>query len=79
LQSSAARLAMFAAIRHRVAHGQDDAKQKFNQATMFLCGRRYRGARPGSFLRDWDTSSQPNRRWLEVISLELANLARQIA
>jgi hypothetical protein len=79
VQSNAARLGMFAAIRHRVAHGQDDARQKFDVATMTLCGRRYRGGRPGRFLRDWDHSLQPQRRWIEVISLELGAMARQIA
>lgn len=79
IQSSVSRLECFSAIRHRVAHGQDDAKQKFDRATMLLCGRRYRGARPGRFLRDWDTASQPRQRWIEVISLELAGLANQIA
>lgn len=79
IQSNSARLQMFAAIRHRVAHGQDDARQKFDTATMSLCGRRYRAGRPGRFLRDWDNSLQPRRRWIEVISLELAAMARQIA
>lgn len=78
LQTDIPRLECFSAIRHRVAHGQDDAKQKFDRATMTLCGRRYRGARPGRFLRDWDTASQPQQRWIEVISLELAGLANQI-
>jgi len=79
IQTSIPRLESFAAIRHRVAHGQDDAKTKFDRATMLLSGRRYRGARPGRFLRDWDTTSNPRQRWIEVISLELAGLANQIA
>jgi hypothetical protein len=79
IQSNSARLQMFAAIRHRVVHGQDDARQKFDTATMTLCGRRYRAGRPGRFLRDWDISAQPKRRWIEVITLELAALARQVA
>jgi hypothetical protein len=79
IQSNYTRLEYFAAVRHRIAHGQDDAKQKFNTATMSLCGRRYRGGRPGSFLRDWDRSVTPNRRWLETLGLELVGLARQIA
>ena len=79
IQTIIPRLESFAAIRHRVAHGQDDAKQKFDRATMLLCGRRYRGARPGRFLRDWDATTQPRQRWIEVISLELAGLAGQIA
>jgi hypothetical protein len=78
IQTNAPRLQSFSAIRHRIAHGQDDAKSKFDGATMLLSGRRYRGARPGRFLRDWDTASQPRQRWIEVISLELVGLANQI-
>jgi hypothetical protein len=78
IASNTARLENFAAVRHRVAHGQDEAKQKFNSATMALCGRRYRGGRPGRFLRDWDRSVTPNRRWLDTIGQELVGLARQI-
>lgn len=78
VQSNVARLQMFGHIRHRVAHGQDDARTKFDAATMFICGRRYRGGRPGRFLRDWDSTS-PGRRWIDVLSLELSGLAAQIA
>ncbi len=79
IQSNIARLEHFAAVRHRIAHGQIDAKRKFDAATMALCGRRYRGGRPGRFLRDWDRSVTPSRRWLEAVGLELVGLARQIA
>jgi hypothetical protein len=79
VQANQPRLQMFGSIRHRVAHGQDNAKQKFDVATMTICGRRYRAARPGRFLRDWDTSTYPRQRWLEVISLELVGMATQIA
>jgi hypothetical protein len=53
LSSSSADLEDFASIRHRISHGQDDARQKFDAATMRICGQRYRGSRPGRFLRDW--------------------------
>lgn len=78
ITSSSSRLEHMAAVRHRIAHGQDDAKAKFNAATMALGGRRYAGARAGRFLRDWDRSVSPNVRWLETLGNELANLATQI-
>lgn len=74
-----ARLTDLASVRHRVAHGQEDARRKFDTATTNIAGRRYRGARPGRFLRDWDRSVTPPRRWLEALGLELENLAQQIA
>lgn len=76
--SNSASLEAFAAIRHRIAHGQDDARSKFDAATMALAGRRYRGARPGAFLRDLDRSATPPRRWLEVLTDEFVGLASQI-
>jgi hypothetical protein len=69
----------FAAVRHRIAHGQSDAKAKFDSATMALAGRRYRGSSAGRFLRDWDTSTSPQVRQLETLGNALAGLAGQIA
>ena len=79
IASYQADLEHYAAVRHRIAHGQDDAKVKFDSATMALVGRRYRGARPGRFLRDWDSSVVPQVRWLESLGKALSNLAAQIA
>jgi len=79
VQSNSARLLHFAAIRHRVVHGQVDAKLKFDNATMTISGRRYHASRPGRFLRDWDISAVQASRWLEVVGLELVGMARQIA
>jgi hypothetical protein len=79
IASNTARLILFADIRHRVVHAQDDAKQKFDHATMQIAGTRYRGARPGRFLRDWNSTTTPPKRWLEVLGLELVGLAQQIA
>lgn len=76
--SSTSRLQHFAAVRHRIAHGQDDARVNFDTATMQLNARRYPGSRAGRFLRDWDTSTAPQVRWLESIGDELCNLATQI-
>lgn len=79
IASHIATLGDLASIRHRIAHGQADARRKFDVATMNLAGRRYRGARPGKFLRDWDRTTIPPKRWLETLGTELVNLARQIA
>lgn len=76
--SSQSKLEYFAAIRHRIAHGQEDARTRFDLATMSLAGRRFQGARPGRFLRDWDTNTQPRQHWLESIVSELGLLASQI-
>jgi hypothetical protein len=78
IASHATRLTDYGSVRHRIVHGQEDARLKFNNATMNLAGRRYRGARPGRFLRDWDRSTTPPQRWLSVLGADLANLAQQI-
>ena len=76
IRSSVSRIASFSAIRHRIAHGQHDAKVKFDAATNALHGRTYPASRPGRFLRDINPSS--GSRWLESIVLELGGLAAQI-
>ncbi len=63
-------------VRHRVAHDSDDARGKFDGATMGLAGRRYPGGRPGHFLR---ASDGIPRRWLPTLSARLKGLAIQIA
>lgn len=74
---SLAYLEHLAAIRHRIAHDQKDARTNFDTASSAIAGRTYPGARPGKFLRDTDRSSPP-RRWLEVTTDDLVNLARQM-
>ncbi len=76
--SSRSRLEWFAAIRHYIAHKHEDARGKFDAACMNLCGRRFRGSRPGAFLRERTTSGVPPLRWLELIGDELVKLAAQI-
>jgi hypothetical protein len=78
MASSRTRIAHMASVRHRVAHGQDDAALKFDAATQYWVGHRYKGSRPGRFLRDHDTSSVPPRRWIETLGTELVALAGQI-
>ncbi len=77
--SSFSRLEWFAAVRHRIAHGSDDARRQLDNATINLCGRRFRGSSAGRFLRTWDESTTPRRRWLSTMGDELASLAAQIA
>jgi hypothetical protein len=76
MTSAATPIQHMAALRHRIAHDQKDGALKCDTATMFFVGRRYPGARPGRFLRDWDT---PTQRWLERLRTDLLNLSRQIA
>jgi hypothetical protein len=79
LRSNTARLESFAAIRHRIVHAQQDARRNFDTATMNIAGKRYRGARPGAFLRDRDFNTSVQVRWLDTLGQELQNLAAQIA
>jgi hypothetical protein len=76
--SNAVRLQWLASIRHRIAHDQEDAKSKFDIACMNLCGRRFRGGRPGMFLREWTSVNNQKIRWLEAAGEELVNLADQV-
>jgi hypothetical protein len=76
--SQVASLTCFANIRHRIAHGQNDAKMKFDLATLSIAGRTYRGSCPGRFLRDVVPATVPPKRWLTAIGDELVGLLRQI-
>jgi hypothetical protein len=78
LASAQQRLIHFAAIRHRIAHAQQDAANKFDLASMNIAGRRYAGARPGRLLRDWKAGANPPSRWLAEIFGEIERLAQQI-
>ena len=77
--SNTARLDQCAAVRHRITHSQSDARRQFDAATMTFTGTRYKGGRPGAFLRDVDASVAPPERWLEHLGRELQGLAAQIA
>lgn len=79
LSSNLAEITNMAAVRHRIAHGNDDARRKFDSATMTLAGKRYRAAKAGAFLRDHDRSATPPIRWLERLGKQLGSLAGQIA
>jgi hypothetical protein len=78
LSSNIARLEGMAAIRHRIVHEQEDAKNKFDQATNMFVGKRYKGSRPGRFLRDKVAIGPVTQRWLDLFATELLGLATQI-
>jgi hypothetical protein len=78
IASNRASLESYAAVRHRIAHSQDHAAAQFGVATMNLAGRRYPGGRPGRFLRDKELAL-PQRRWLEVIAMDLSDIAHQLS
>ena len=79
IASSLSRLEWFGAIRHRIAHGSEDARQKMDKATRGLAGRRFAASSPGRFLRSWNGASQPQERWLYTIAAELSALSTQIS
>lgn len=79
IASDLASIECFAALRHRIAHGHEDSRVKFDRATMVLSGRRFRAGRPGRFLRDLDAGAQNPRRWIQTIAATLDGLAHQIA
>jgi hypothetical protein len=65
------------ATRHQVAHVQSHASTQFDAVTMRLTGKRFRGSRPGRFLRT--IRNPPNQRWLDQFTSQLRGLANQIA
>lgn len=78
IQSALNDLEWYASIRHRIAHSQEDAKNKFDAATLGLNTLRYKGSKPGVFLRDWNNTLPVPERWLSFIATHLLNLANQI-
>ena len=78
LSSNFAYLVDLGNTRHRIVHDSNDAKRKFDTATLQIAGRTYASSRPGRFLRDWDTSTLPSRRRLEVAIVDLVAIIGQI-
>ena len=76
LASMQGRIEHYAAIRHRVVHAH--AEVNFDLATMALAGRRFRGSRPGRFLRAAVPHSTTPMRWIDQIVLDFRGLAHQI-
>ncbi len=79
LASQSSDLEWMASVRHRIAHGGEDARRKFDFASMQLAGRRYQGGSAGRFLRDANPGLPVGERWLTTLGDTLANLAVQIA
>lgn len=79
LGSCIADLQHLASVRHRIAHAHTDARRKFDATTSALAGRRYRGAAPGRFLRDFDPTSNPPGQWLARLGSDLCGVAAQLA
>jgi hypothetical protein len=71
-------LEAFAAVRHRIVHEQQDAKAKFDSATLLFAGKTYPASRPGKFLRDLDASASPPRKWMDTAISELAGMVAQM-
>jgi hypothetical protein len=65
-----------AAVRHRIAHRSDDARHKFDNATMGLAGVRIPGASAGRFLR---SEAPSGRRWIVELTGGMKGLAIQVA
>lgn len=76
--SNVARIEHFASIRHWIAHNQENAKEKFDVASMALTGRRFRSSSPGALLRMRVSGSHPPRRWITEIAEELVGMGGQI-
>lgn len=81
LNSALADIEDFAAIRHYVAHRNDDTRQKFQTAAIRLSGSRVLGARAGRLLRSetMDPVTMTKVTWLERICADLERYARQIS
>ncbi len=79
LSSNMARLRAFFDIRHRIAHRSNYSQDKFERATMELCGKRYKTAGAAEFLLEADRSFYLPQDWFATISQELVLLAKQIS
>jgi hypothetical protein len=78
LASHQTALEHYIAVRHRIAHLSPDARIKLDAATIALVGTRFPGGSAGAFLRSWKPGVAPAKRWLEVITNEFEQIARQI-
>jgi hypothetical protein len=78
LLSDLTRLGYFTAVRNRIAHPSQFARNEFDAATRALALHRYPGSSAGRFLRDRAVAGPIPKTWLEVIADELMALAHQI-
>lgn len=81
LQSALQDLQCFAAVRHYIAHRNQDTRTKFDVAVTQLTGALIHGGRAGRFLRlpTIDPVSTLQVRWLDRICDDLERYAAQIA
>jgi hypothetical protein len=83
IRSAMADLTQYAAIRHRIAHAQSNAKNQFDSACVALIGHHVRGSKPGKLLRMAHPGPpggalNPSFRWLHQAANEYVSLAKQI-
>jgi hypothetical protein len=78
LNSDLSRLKAFSAIRNRIAHSSDFARQQFDNATLLLAGRRFPASSAGRLLRQTAVSLPSPETWLHHIAAELKSLALQL-
>jgi hypothetical protein len=78
LLSDLARMGHFTAVRNRIAHTSQFARNEFDVATRALALHRYPGSSAGRFLRDRAVAGPIPKTWIEVIADELKALAHQI-
>jgi len=78
LNSDLSRLEAFTAVRNRIAHSSDYARQQFDNATILLVGRRFSASSAGRFLRQTAVSLPIPETWLQHIAAELKSLALQL-
>ncbi len=78
IASHQARLGHFASVRHRITHGQEDARQNFDAATLVVAGRTCPASSAGRFLRDSPAGIHPRQTYLDILCGELHGLVAQI-
>ncbi|NUL46901.1 hypothetical protein F7P69_17095 [Cellulosimicrobium funkei] len=75
LAANKSKLEHYGNVRHRVAHGSEDAATKFKAASQYLTGVIHNGS-PGKLLRSQDMTDSLNlRRWISVITADLQSVA----
>ncbi|HEV2622589.1 MAG TPA: hypothetical protein VGU65_10945 [Frateuria sp.] len=81
IQSAISDLDLYAKVRHRIAHAQENAKANFDAACVTLLGHTIKGSKPGKLLRSRTplVAGGATRTWLEDISNVYVALAAQIA
>lgn len=79
IMSYKTKLDQYSIIRHRIAHNQTDAINKFNATTIMLTGKTYKSSSAGRYLRDYFSVIPLPVRWITEISTDFIGLAYQLA